>query len=867
MKNTFTILALLLFTFNVAIKASGVLNSNLSTQKSFNTQHVAVWKGVGTKNITEFLPSISQSALFTKSKPASIVTSIPSAEIIHETEPEIPPQPLNESGTDLTVTKHTETLSADNREVVPAKQPFSNYFAYDLDRNYENLIRNLNSGELETDETMLWYAKTEHYENAVNWNKTPVDQKTNLKRLNGKIQNKSFITPETMLLVTGVEYFAASSKYTIDFSEPEQAKTNTGDISSQKDETLYCINRKFYDEDNFSIADCVDLLDIDDFECDETTWHTFSELDKSIEVSQGQVGVINVLAKKPDGSFIVYDRLFFRWLMMFHEEPITCTYFMMYYLWGGGWVILNDDIDCTGEDFALSRDEIREKIHIIGNGHVVKNINISESSCWSLGMLGGAEGNSYVANLGIETASLDAGCNSGVLFGRFEDSLIENVYVKGAELTTGNGAGGLVGLVTHSRIRKVRTEDLDFTAGSWLGGIAETMYEGSVVEDSEVKSSQLNIDGQHVGGVTGVLSGSTILRTRVEGVVVVGGYNAGGLVGTAMDAVVSYSKSSGSVEGSGYNFYETDGIGGLIGSADNSSVTYSSSSVAVSSGEDINNTGGLIGYVNETSHVEHCSASGDVTSLYYFVGGLIGYLANEEYDVQSTVLSNSYATGDVTGSLSVGGLLGRAEATIINNVSAKGTVTSNYTNSVGAAAGLIGFLVDSELYNSFAIGDVTACTLSTVTCDCIGGLVGALDGVTYDPKIENSYALGDVVGTERTGSLVGSLPGNATFNNGYALGSVVGSGQYVGGVFGYRNQNAVVNNVYSLYPDTSSGVTLLTEEEFGNESSFIGFNFPNTWEMQNRMMCYDIPRRPHLSWEPPYDNKKVCKVMQHNTQR
>ena len=85
----------------------------------------------------------------------------------------------------------------------------------------------------------------------------------------------------------------------------------------------------------------------------------------------------------------------------------------------------------------------------------------------------------------------------------------------------------------------------------------------------------------------------------------------------------------------------------------------------------------------------------------------------------------------------VGGLVGRNSGGTISNSSATGAVTG--TNSVG---GLVGYN-EGTISNSYATGAV----IGTVY---VGGLVGYNEGT-----ISNSYATGAVTGTIRVGGLVG----------------------------------------------------------------------------------------------------------------
>ena len=97
--------------------------------------------------------------------------------------------------------------------------------------------------------------------------------------------------------------------------------------------------------------------------------------------------------------------------------------------------------------------------------------------------------------------------------------------------------------------------------------------------------------------------------------------------------------------------------------------------------------------------VENCNVIGQNN-----VGGLAGY--------SYATISNCYATGAVTGSIDVGGLVGNNQNSYISNCYATVAVTGNY--HVG---GLVGGNHDSPIFNCYATGAVTG-------NDIVGGLVG-----------------------------------------------------------------------------------------------------------------------------------------------
>lgn len=183
-------------------------------------------------------------------------------------------------------------------------------------------------------------------------------------------------------------------------------------------------------------------------------------------------------------------------------------------------------------------------------------------------------------------------------------------------------------------------------------------------------------------------------------------------------------------------------------------------------------------------------------------------------------VSNSYATGAVSGFDPVGGLVARNQFGFITDSWANVAV-SGYSN-VGGLAGLnyANSATSGVISNSYATGTVTARYAPGVVRLNFGGLVGSNTGGT----IKNSYATGDVVfgatgayvannaGTV-DGSAIGGLVGKNGVNgsyigtvvNSYATGDVSGPGNYIGGLVGY-NYGGKIDSSYASGDVTGNAV-------------------------------------------------------------
>lgn len=148
-------------------------------------------------------------------------------------------------------------------------------------------------------------------------------------------------------------------------------------------------------------------------------------------------------------------------------------------------------------------------------------------------------------------------------------------------------------------------------------------------------------------------------------------------------------------------------------------------------------SGALLGTNYSTGKLYRCSSSGAISKGYNHVGGLVG-----END---GLISESSSRVDVNAQYRVGGLVGNLTMPgVIERSFATGKVTG--TMSVG---GLVGTFFSGEVRDSYARSEL-------VTGPAAGGLVGHIYGAA---KITNTYALCGLSGTDTHG-LVGLVQGS-----------------------------------------------------------------------------------------------------------
>ena len=168
-----------------------------------------------------------------------------------------------------------------------------------------------------------------------------------------------------------------------------------------------------------------------------------------------------------------------------------------------------------------------------------------------------------------------------------------------------------------------------------------------------------------------------------------------GLFGYAAGATFRNLQISGSVNiPSGYT------LGGLLGKAEPETLIENvHSAVNVSGGSSI---GGLVGWAVDGSSISRSSSNGDVTGVGEGVGGLVGFARGND---RTTTISDSYATGTVTGPVGYPGIAGLL----------------GYVNEEGLGV---------RVSNSYATGRVTGGTGSREQGMCPGFMCQTIFGTT-----------------------------------------------------------------------------------------------------------------------------------------
>jgi hypothetical protein len=188
----------------------------------------------------------------------------------------------------------------------------------------------------------------------------------------------------------------------------------------------------------------------------------------------------------------------------------------------------------------------------------------------------------------------------------------------------------------------------------------------------------------------------------------------------------------------------------------------------------------------------------DITSTQQYTGALVG--------TNLADISYVYATGTISGTARVGGLVGLSGFSAAMSAAPPHTISNSFTDvsiigsGTGQAGGLVGRANGLTIQNSHSFGDVSGSTN-------IGGLVGA----TIRPiNIYNSYTSGDITGGSNLGGLVGSIASlmvgdTANIEKSFATGNIYGNGGGLIGTITTISDTLNINNVYATGNVASGG--------------------------------------------------------------
>jgi hypothetical protein len=363
-----------------------------------------------------------------------------------------------------------------------------------------------------------------------------------------------------------------------------------------------------------------------------------------------------------------------------------------------------------------------------GNGHVIKNLTITNATTPYVGLFG-AVGNGTIQDVGLVNADVTSNIDgyTGALIGLLQPTTktggrVQRVYSTGKVVCTANMTtcfgGGLIGAAINTEILDVWSStrvDSNFAASGLIGSLA-----GDTIVRNSHATGDVTCTGNACGGAAGfsvqLNDGDVVHDSFATGKVRTSGGLAGGFV-----ALIPAG-------GAAYNVYAT---GAVIGGA-NSTV------------------GGLIG--QHGGELQSCFAAGPVQGgAGASVGGLIGDVPG------SPTVTDCYWDTDTSGQMTTAKGLGTARTTVqlrhaltmgLNNGSWGITKTKSYPflNTDGFSSNLATLVRADQIYTALPImqsdkaqyignpvhtAGASLATVYTMVARAIGQTVGvaSLDGV------------------------------------------------------------------------------------------------------------------------------------------
>ena len=182
-------------------------------------------------------------------------------------------------------------------------------------------------------------------------------------------------------------------------------------------------------------------------------------------------------------------------------------------------------------------------------------------------------------------------------------------------------------------------------------------------------------------------------------------------------------------------------------------------------------TGGIAGDVNNTGKIEYCKNHATVNGEKEYTGGIAGAAHNAPTSAGAygATISNCENYGSISGTSSVGGILGYADRAHIENCYNEGTIsgTGNY-----GTAGIVGTNIYNIFRVIFNVKPTVASTISNcqnagnVNASYAGGILGAYVSAPGDAQPDNLL--------------------NCTITNCSNSGTITGSSGKIGGIFGHQ---------------------------------------------------------------------------------
>ncbi|MDR0303458.1 MAG: hypothetical protein LBH98_01625 [Chitinispirillales bacterium] len=274
---------------------------------------------------------------------------------------------------------------------------------------------------------------------------------------------------------------------------------------------------------------------------------------------------------------------------------------------------------------------------------------------------------------------------------------------------------------------------------------------------------------------------------------------------------------------------------------------------------------GLFGHINDAT-IKNVKVNTSAEGIYSTkVGGILAGVVHNALTVENVYVSGNIFTDKIGTSvepLCLGGLVGQAKGDLtLKNSHSKANVSCSPTSGQYVSlGGLVGYANKTLIVEEcFAGGDISG------YANNLGGLIGYADDLA---DIKNCYAKVNVNATNSmsvAGGFVGEASEDITIENSYFNGIVDGGGYGVlGAIIGMSYGDIAATSVYydnSIgtgaigYPDEDiDGISEVSANSLKTQATFVGWNWDDVWK--TRVSIND--GFPYLkAFENTYDIKLV----------
>ena len=352
--------------------------------------------------------------------------------------------------------------------------------------------------------------------------------------------------------------------------------------------------------------------------------------------------------------------------------------------------------------------------------------------------------------------------------------------------------GGIVGYANHTKIYGATNQQANISGSHNVGGIAGHLNLFSTVTQSRNEGGTIH--------ATGVVSGNTIAKMDKapdqpkDGDVTDSGVgdsvmaNVGGIAGyISRNSKIASTANSGDVSSDKIGNLMVFGTGGIVGRIDqldtevpteqvvwdnlkkdaSTAVVYDSYNTGKISGD--RGVGGIAGAIYNGSVANSYNSGNILTTGSGSIGGIVGDARGNTSTNQGSILYNVYNKGIIgdksfsSGYRHVGGIIGHLAGIVDTSFN-----TGDIYNTNPAVGGIVGWLPQGSVYNSYNTGNVTVKSNEGYgpTLTAVGGIIGGLDNdIGGDVYLQNLYNLGTIraVGANNTieisgvGGIVGGI--------------------------------------------------------------------------------------------------------------